>query len=112
MKLELRRVIIFTNDMAPMSAFYGEVLGLPQTGAAAGWKLFDAGAVQIALHNGSAMLGRRPPKLVFYAAEVAAARDAVNARGAKFGKVKQAEDFEICDGKDPDGNPLQISSRA
>ncbi len=112
MKLELRRVTIFTSDMTALAHFYGEVLGLPVLSDAPRWKLFDAGAVQIALHNGSALLGRRPPKLVFYAAEVTAARDAANSRGAKFGKVKQAEDFEMCDGKDPDGNPVQISSRA
>ncbi|WP_340116242.1 VOC family protein [Pelagibius sp. 7325] len=111
MKLELRRVTIFTSNMDALARFYGEVLGLPALSDTPSWKLFDAGAVQIALHNGSAQLGRRPPKLVFHAADVPAARDAVNARGAKFGQVKQAEDFQMCDAKDPDGNPIQISSR-
>lgn len=112
MELALKRVIIFTSDMETMARFYGAVLGLTQVADEASWKAFDAGAVQIALHNGSAMLGRRPPKLVFHAADVAAARSALNTRGAGFGAVKQAGDFAICDGKDPDGNPLQISSRA
>lgn len=111
MKLALRRVIIFTSNMAELAHYYGKVLGLALVSDEARWKLFDAGTVEIALHNGSAMLGRRPPKLVFHAADVVAAREALNARGARFGAVKQAGDFMICDGKDPDGNPLQISSR-
>jgi len=32
-------------------------------------------------------------------------------RGAKFGKVRQSETLGLCDGKDPDGNPIQLSSR-
>ena len=111
MELALRRVIIFTSDMETMARFYCEVLGLARLADEPCWKAFDAGAVQIALHNGSAMLGRRPPKLVFYAADVAAARATLNARGAGFGAVKQAGDFAISDGKDPDGNPVQLSSR-
>jgi hypothetical protein len=29
---------------------------------------------------------------------------------ARFGKVRQGE-FCLCDGKDPDGNPIQLSNR-
>ncbi|NIA71078.1 VOC family protein [Pelagibius litoralis] len=111
MQLALRRVTIFTGNMTDLARFYGEVLGLPVLNDGPRWKMFDAGAVQIALHNGSAMLGRRPPKLVFHTDDVAAARETLNRRGARFGPVKQAEDFAICDAKDPDGNPIQISSR-
>jgi hypothetical protein len=28
-----------------------------------------------------------------------------------MGKVKSGRDVDLCDGKDPDGNPFQISSR-
>jgi len=28
-----------------------------------------------------------------------------------FGKVRQGEEFTLCDGKDPDGNPVQLSNR-
>jgi hypothetical protein len=30
------------------------------------------------------------------------------ARGASFGKVRQGEMFCLCDGKDPDGNSIQL----
>ena len=36
---------------------------------------------------------------------------ALVARGASFGKVRQGEVFCLCDGKDPDGNPIQLSDR-
>jgi hypothetical protein len=50
--------------------------------------------------------------LVFYAADVAAARAVLVKRGAvAMGKVISADRFDMCDGKDPDGNPFQISSR-
>jgi catechol 2,3-dioxygenase-like lactoylglutathione lyase family enzyme len=111
MSLELRRVIIFTDDIASMSAFYGTVLGLPLAGEEGGWKSFAAGAVEIALHRGSSMTGRRPPKLAFYAADVPARRTELVARGAPMGRLLQRDGLIFCDGKDPDGNPFQISNR-
>ena len=109
--LELQRLIIFTDNMAAMAAFYSEVLGLPQTGEEAGWKSFAAGPVAIALHQGSSMLGRRPPKLAFYAEDVPALREELKRRGAPMGRLLGSGDLAFCDGKDPDGNPFQISNR-
>jgi hypothetical protein len=48
---------------------------------------------------------------VFHAKDVAALRETLVARGARFGKVRQGEMFCLCDGKDPDGNPIQLSDR-
>ena len=53
--------------------------------------------------------GPSPPKLVFGAPDVAMARAALMARGAGFGKVKAKDGLALCDGKDPDGNPPQLS---
>lgn len=111
MTLELRRIIIFTGELEKMAAFYGEVLGLPQTGEEAGWKSFCAGAAEIALHRGGSMIGRRPPKLAFYAGDVAAVREELVTRGARMGRLLGSGDLAFCDGKDPDGNPFQISNR-
>jgi len=33
------------------------------------------------------------------------------ARGAKFGQAPQGDVFCLCDGKDADGNPIQLSNR-
>jgi hypothetical protein len=38
-------------------------------------------------------------------------RAALVAKGAHFGKVRQGDMFCLCDGKDPDGNPIQLSDR-
>lgn len=111
MALELRRIIIFTGNLTEMARFYAEVLGLPLAGEEAGWKSFAAGSVEIALHSGSSMLGRRPPKLAFYAADVPAAREELIARGARMGRLLGRGDLAFCDGKDPDGNPFQVSNR-
>jgi hypothetical protein len=39
-------------------------------------------------------------------------REELVARGAKMGKVKDFGDLVLCEGRDPDGNFLQISNRA
>ena len=111
MGLKMRSVILFTPQMEEMSRFYGEVLGLKQISAEPGWREFAAGSVGIALHSGSASPGRKGPKIAFHAPGVAALREKLNARGARFGKVRQGDDFCLCDGKDPDGNPVQLSGR-
>ena len=109
-EMQLARVILFTGQIEMMSKFYGQVLGLKQVTEEKGWKEFDAGGARIALHSGPSSPGRKGPKIVFHARDVAALRTALVARGAKFGKVRQG-DFCLCDGKDPDGNPIQLSSR-
>ena len=111
MKLSMRRIVLFTKDMPQMIAFYREVLGLRLLKDEPGWKELDADGCVIALHNGSSQVGKRPPKIGFWASDVAAARDALVARGAKLGKVMSGGGLTRCEGKDPDGNPFSISNR-
>lgn len=89
----------------------GTVLGLKLLANEKGWREFAAGATRIALHSGPSSPGRKGPNIVFYAKDVAATRETLVARGASFGKVRQGEMFCLCDGKDPDGNPIQLSDR-
>jgi catechol 2,3-dioxygenase-like lactoylglutathione lyase family enzyme len=109
--MKLARIILFTGQIDAMSRFYAEVLGLPKVTDEPGWKEFAAGDARIALHSGPASPGRKGPKIVFHAQDVAAVRKALVARGASFGKVRDTGHFCLCDGKDPDGNPIQLSSR-
>jgi catechol 2,3-dioxygenase-like lactoylglutathione lyase family enzyme len=109
--MKMARVILFTGQMDAMSRFYGEVLGLEQVTKEKGWQEFDAGGARIVLHSGPSSPGRKGPKIVFYAEDEAAMRETLVARGAKFGKAKLGDVFCLCDGKDPDGNPIQLSSR-
>jgi hypothetical protein len=89
----------------------GNVLGLKQVTNEKGWREFAAGGARIALHSGPSSPGRKGTKIVFHVKDVAAAREPPVARGASFGKVRQGEMFCLCDGKDPDGNPIQLSDR-
>lgn len=109
--MKMARVILFTAQMDKMSKFYGEVLDLKQVSEEKGWREFDAGGACLALHSGQSSPGRKGPKITFYAKDVAAQRAILVARGAKFGKVHQGELLCLCDGKDPDGNPIQLSNR-
>jgi catechol 2,3-dioxygenase-like lactoylglutathione lyase family enzyme len=111
MELEMRRIIIFTSDVAAMARFYRDVIGLELVADEKDWKELKAGACNLAFHRGKSAIGDRPPKIAFYAADVAAARAALVKRGATMGKVKSGRSVDLCDGKDPDGNPFQISSR-
>ena len=109
--MKMARVILFTGQIDVMSEFYGEVLGLKRVTDEKGWKEFAAGGARIALHSGPSSPGRKGPKIVFYAKDVAALRKTLVARGAKFGEVRQGPMLCLCDGKDPDGNPIQLSDR-
>ena len=111
MTLSMRRIVLFTHDMPRMMAFYRRRPGAALVKDESGWKEFDANGCIIALHNGSAQVGKRPPKIGFWTPDVTAAREALIARGAKVGKVLSGGGLTRCEGKDPDGNPYQISSR-
>jgi catechol 2,3-dioxygenase-like lactoylglutathione lyase family enzyme len=109
--MKMARVILFTAQMDAMSEFYGKVLGLKRVADEKGWKEFSAGGARIALHSGPAAPGRKGPKIVFQTKDVAALREKLVAKGARFGKVRRGGGFSLCDGKDPDGNPIQLSDR-
>jgi catechol 2,3-dioxygenase-like lactoylglutathione lyase family enzyme len=120
MKLELKRVILFTSKMKEARAFYRDQLGLPERQDAefdaSEWIEFDAGPVRIALHraygNGSGAKSKTcAHKVVFYAKDVAKARLALLKKKVKMGDVKKFGDLVLCDGVDPDGNKIQISNR-
>ena len=112
MELKVRRIILFTRKMDAMTAFYRDVIGLKPAGRDEGWIDFDSGACHIALHAGGGVPGKRPPKICFHASDVAAARALLIKRGAiGLGAVHSTARFDMCDGKDPDGNPYSISSR-
>ena len=109
--MDLKRIILFTPDMARMTAFYRDVLGLPQRYDEPGFKEFDGGACGIALHNGKSRVGARAPKLSFWVDDIAAAHAELIARGAEMGEALGAGGLMRCEGRDPDGNAFQLSSR-
>jgi catechol 2,3-dioxygenase-like lactoylglutathione lyase family enzyme len=109
--MKMARVILFTSQMEAMSHFYKKVLGLRRVTDEKGFREFAAGSTRIALHSGPSSPGRKGPKIAFLAKDVAALREKLVARGARFAQVRQGEVYCLCDGKDPDGNPIQLSNR-
>ena len=111
MTLSLRRIILFTKHMPGMVSFYRDVLGLKLRKDEPGWKEFDAGGCVVALHNGTSAVGKRAPKLGFWAKDIAAAREELIGRGAKMSKLMAGGGLVRCESKDPDGNSFSISDR-
>ncbi|KQV58232.1 MULTISPECIES: VOC family protein [unclassified Caulobacter] len=112
MDLILKRITLFSADVTRLAAFYRDVIGLPVVGTEEGWVELNAGGCNIAIHAGASKVGNRPPKIVFQAADVGTARVNLILRGFKgLGPVKSTPVFDMCDGRDPDGNAIQISSR-
>lgn len=109
--MKLARIILFTDQMNKMTAFYRDVMGLKLVTDDTTWKEFAAGGAQVALHSGPPSPGRKGPKIAFHAKDVAAARAKLNARGARFAQVREFGNLVMCDGEDPDGNPIQLSNR-
>jgi catechol 2,3-dioxygenase-like lactoylglutathione lyase family enzyme len=108
--MKMARVTLFTSRMDAMSKFYGEVIGLRQVTDEKGRREFAAAGARIALPSGPSSPGRKGPKIVFHAEDVAAVREKLVERGASFGRVQEGE-FCLCDGNDPDGSPIQLSNR-
>ena len=109
MTLSMRRIVLFTKDMPGITRFFRDVLGPRPRRDEKDWKEFDADGCVIALHNGASSVGRRPPKIGFSAADIAAARAELVGRGAKMSKVMAGAGLVRCGGKDPDGNPFSIA---
>ncbi len=110
--MKMARMILFTSQMDKMSKFYGEVLGLKQVSERKGLAGVRGGRrkhrVCIPARPRRAARVRRSSSM---RTDVAAMREKLVARGANFGKVREGEMFCLCDGKDPDGNPIQLSNR-
>jgi len=117
MSLQMKRVILFVNDMQKMTVFYTDVLGLkplvdPKYPPSE-WIQFDASGGLIALHK--AFDGSGQPatwnKITFYTPDVRLAREQLIAKGARMEELNDWGELIACDGLDPEGNRFQISNR-
>jgi catechol 2,3-dioxygenase-like lactoylglutathione lyase family enzyme len=114
MTLRISRIILFVADVPRAAAFYQRHFGLEPVGPEEeGWLELRAGGCNLALHHGKLPPGEQshsPVKIVFAVNNV---RDAVKqfaANGLKFGEVHEWNGISFADTKDPEGNPIQISS--
>lgn len=112
MKLDLRRVILFVDDIAAMTDFYEQKLGLKVLTRDERWVDFDTGGARLALHAGVSNPGRT--KVCFYVPDIGKARQELVDRRVRMGREpgRATGDPQLCDGKDPEGNTFQLSNRA
>jgi catechol 2,3-dioxygenase-like lactoylglutathione lyase family enzyme len=116
MTARISRIILFVRDIPVVAAFYQRHFGLhPVDTGEKGWlELSAAGGSNLALHQATTTSrdrGRSPTKIVFEMRDIHAAVSEFRAQGLKFGKVHEVNGFAFANARDPEGNPIQISSR-
>ncbi len=114
MKFGLKRVIVFSKDVPKLARWYSAVFGMKvlEMDPGGGWADLDGGGCRLGLHGGGCKRTEDcGHKFVFGVKDVGKARSTVVRRGAKFGKVRKFGALHLCDGKDPEGNILQLSNR-
>lgn len=114
MKFSLKRIIVFSQDVPALARWYSSVFGMKvlEMDPSGGWADLDGGGCRLGLHEGGSKRTRDcGHKMVFGARDVTKARKVLAARGAKLGPVKKFGALHLCDGRDPEGNILQISNR-
>ena len=114
----ISRVILYVKDIKKVASFYEMFFGMRRVDSEEpGWLELESpsGGCMIALHQASKSQRRGTAvKLVFGVEDVAAFKEAVAARGLKFGPVHTVRHglwHEFANGKDPAGNSISISSR-
>lgn len=115
MAAHISRIILFVADVPKVTAFYQQHFGLEAVGPAEdGWIELGAGGCNLALHRGKLPAGvsaHSPAKVVFGVSDVRAEVERLSREGLKFGKVHDWNGFSFADTTDPEGNPIQLSSR-
>jgi catechol 2,3-dioxygenase-like lactoylglutathione lyase family enzyme len=112
----LIEVILYVKDMQKMVQFYRDVLDLPLTEVGIGdfskedWITFETGNCRLALHSGGkGATGADAPKIVFQVMDIKSARFQLLESGVAASDIRSpAIDRQVCDAKDPEGNPFSI----
>lgn len=113
----LSRIILYVRDVDISACFYSFFFGFKvvRTPTDRLTELVpENGGAHLLLHRaGKAQkLGQASVKLVFDVEDVQAFRKEANKKGLKFGPVHKADGYSFSNAKDPDGNSVQVSSRA
>lgn len=117
MNLPLGSIVIYARDMQRTARFYRDHFGFETTGESVEG-LIELRAVHggagILIHQAakSVKLGQVGVKLSFHVEDVAAFVAKAAQCGLKFGAIHQANGYQFANTKDPDKNPVSVSSRA
>lgn len=112
--MDLSRVIVFTRDVSKLADFYRTCFDLRDVGEGnAEWAELDAGGCRIAFHKIDEAADTRGGwiKIVFGSKDVAAQKSRLEGLGVKMSDLVEFGEIQLCDGRDPDGNHFQVSSR-
>jgi hypothetical protein len=112
--MKLSRIIIFTAEVERLARFYKAAFELAEIGVAnSEWAELDAGGCNLAFHkiDGEPNVNEGWIKPVFGTTDVSAERLRLAALGIEMSEVVTFGEIQLCDGRDPDGNWFQISSR-
>ena len=122
MRIALKRVILYVQDVDRLATFYQQAFGLSIVEEIKGdWCVLDAGPCQLALHRvGKAYRVVDPAsfeaetnaKLVMIVDRpLAELRAELTAKGVRLGKIKSYRGFTglLCDRRDPEGNAFQLA---
>lgn len=113
MKAKIGRVIMYVRDFEGLAAWYCETFGLKLrlSRPDARWVEVDMGrGVVLAFHGGGQPKNhRRPPQIMFEVPDAEAACAELREKGIKMGKIGRWEHVVWVHGKDPEGNPFQLT---
>jgi predicted enzyme related to lactoylglutathione lyase len=113
----LGRIVLYVHDVDAVTRFYERHFGFVIT-RKEGDRIVElsmpSGGASLMLHPAakSQKKGQSLVKLVFDVSDVETFRRDAQAQGLDFGPLHAAEGYVFCNGRDPAGNPIQISSRA
>ncbi len=117
--LQLAYCIIYVADLASMTRFYGEVLGLPIAERNERFVAFGGTATPLALEVGGPPVDgprgkeRNPTLVQFAVGDIAAAVSALAARGVAIeGDIRRGGFGALAFFRDPEGNRLALLERA
>lgn len=112
--MDMSRIIVFTHDVERLAGFYRKCFELDESGqSSADWTELDAGGCHIAFHRIDEEDSRRDGwiKIVFGSSDVAAEKQRLEKLGVEMSDIVEFGNIRLCDGRDPDGNSFQVSSR-
>jgi catechol 2,3-dioxygenase-like lactoylglutathione lyase family enzyme len=117
MTASLNTILIYARNPAVTSAFYKEHFGFEGSGEMHEG-LIELHAPETGIHllihqaAKSLKFGQAVVKQMFSVRNVEAFKAASAEKGLEFGSIHQANGYQFANAKDPDGNPVAISSRA
>ena len=115
--MAIGRILIYAGDVAATVRFYETHFAFEAV-AEPGDRIVElvnpAGGASLMIHQAARgqRRGQSAVKLVFDVEDVAGFRAGCRARGLAFGAVHEADGYAFANARDPDGNPISISSRA